>query len=283
MRASSALFGKASAFLHVINDAIPLAATYRYHFIEDASFKRWRDSPAFNIKEQNFILALELVDKAHLAAVTSLVRTKRWADAACLMYESENFIGWASCARGLLESAGDIIEGLLNVAGTLATHHRSISWCLTGDADNIYTFSEPEAALDHFVFAKWGREKESVLTAKSNADYVRLLASVMPDAVEIYRRLCSVTHPAADSINYLFDDKEEQFRLDVCGDIKAIQRFCSDYPLTMHMALMMSCNPPLLILRVLHKFCVHPKLPTLRKFDWSAIPAWAEIEQSLKR
>lgn len=280
------LFSKSALFLELVDELIPNATTHHYSFVEDASFREWRDSANFSFAEQNHILALELLDKAHLAAITSLVRTKRWADGACLLYDAANFLRWASCARGLIESAGDIIDGLLNIAPTLAKNHRAISRCLSGDPDNVYKFAEPEAVLDHFVLAKWGRDKNSVLTAKANVDYIRLLESVAPGVVKAYQRLCSVTHPSSDSINFLFDqntETNEGLRLEVRSDPKAITDFLSEFPTTIPTALMMSCNPPLLILRVLHKFSIHPKLPMLKKLNWSEIPAWADIERSLNR
>jgi hypothetical protein len=45
----------------------------------------------------------------------------------------------------------------------------------------------------------------------------------------------------------------------------------------------MCCNPPLLILRVLHKFGIHPKLSALKKVDFSTIKMWSAIEKLLKR
>lgn len=279
-----ALFGPAAGFLIIIDKIIPHAAAYQYNFIEDSSFERWKETDDFSIQKLNHVLALEAVDKAHLAAVTSLVRTKRWADAAYLMYKESNFLGWASCTRGLIESAGDILDGLLSVSSTIALHHRPISLCLRGKAEDFHNFSELEKMLDHFVLAKWGREKASVLTTKSNADYVKLLSSVMPDALKIYQRLCSITHPSADSISYLFEQNtasNERMRLSIGNDRKTIDGFNSEYPKAIETALMMSCTPALLVLRVLHKFGLHPKLAALKKLDWRTIPAWSRIKENL--
>lgn len=284
--ARETLFGRSGSFLPLIDSVVPAATQHSYTFVEDESFRRWRNSSDFNISTLNHVLVLELLDKAHLAAIVSLVRTKRWADAACAMHEAPNFVGWASCVRGLLESAGDIVDGLLNIAGTLATNHPNISRCLNGDSENVYRFSEIESVLDHFVLAKWGRDKSSVLTAKANADYVRLVEPVLPGAGKIYQRLCSITHPSSDSINYMFGqnvESKERFRLEIQSDAAAIANFISEHSALMPTALMMSCNPPLLILRVLHKFGIHPKLPMLRNLNWEEIPAWAEIKKRLGR
>jgi hypothetical protein len=51
----------------------------------------------------NAIVALELVEEAHLAETTALMRTKRWVDATCLMYDNANFVGWAASVRAILD------------------------------------------------------------------------------------------------------------------------------------------------------------------------------------
>jgi len=129
----------------------------------------------------NFILALELVEKAHLAAVSALFRAKRWADALCLMHDNPNFIGWAASLRGLLETAGDTLDGLRDIPLSLAIHHRAITSCLGGNENRPYNFAELESKLDHFVHARWMRtRKGDILKAKENAAYVALLENVLP-------------------------------------------------------------------------------------------------------
>jgi len=114
------LFGDAAFYLGIIDAIAPVALRHTYHFMRDDVFAKWRDSENFNWKEFNRIVSLELIDKAHLAAMTALIRTKRWASAVCLMEEAHNLIGWATACRGLLESSGDVVDGLLNIR----TRHR---------------------------------------------------------------------------------------------------------------------------------------------------------------
>lgn len=279
------LFGKSSLFLRLAEDLMSNASTHSYSFIDDSIYKAWIESEYFDIAENNRIIALELIDKAHLAALTSIVRTMRWANAACLMYEASNFLAWASSSRSLLESAGDILDGLLNISITLATNHRAISSCLSGTMDIPHNFKSLEDTLDHFVLAKWGRNKGNILTAKNNAEYVRNLEPVIPDVVKLYQRLCSITHPSADSINFLFDqDREgnEKLRLKLDNDIKFIQELLDEFPNALATAVMMSSTSPMLVLKVLHKFRIHPKLPIMKKLTWEKIPAWPRIEKALK-
>jgi hypothetical protein len=67
---------------------LPVAQRHSYTFYDELTYKEWINSDEFSIAENNYILASELLDKAHLAAVTSLIRTRRWADAICQAYHA---------------------------------------------------------------------------------------------------------------------------------------------------------------------------------------------------
>jgi hypothetical protein len=283
-----ALSEEGSFYLDVISQIESTVLAHEYTFVDDEFFKDWTHSDTFNVARFNQILSLELIDKAHLAAVSALIRTKRWAEAICLMYEAKNFLGWASAARGLLESSGDIVDGLLNISFALAQHHKAISVGLSGKASQTaYSFMELEQALDHYVFAKWMRVPRgqiNVLQAKENAAYVANIERLMPDALHYYRRLCGITHPSSASIEYLYEDRVRgrgAFKLTASNDAAAIDGISEEFPKGLQTSMMMSCNPPLLILRVLHKFKVHPKLLPLKQVEWTAIKGWQDIERSL--
>jgi hypothetical protein len=281
------LFREAAPFLSIIDEVVPGAVAHEYTFVSDDWFKQWIDSKDFSVGKMLQIVALELVDKAHLAAVASLIRTKRWADAVCVTYEANNFPAWVGSARGLLESTGDILDGLLNVAATLAMNHRSIAECLAGRQSQFYDYSHLEKMLDHFVHASWMRVKkgeQNIGKAKDNVDYVALLQSVNPQAIPLYHRMCSVAHPSSASISYLYDlgaGKQGRLKLNPANDAEAINKLSQEFPDALRDMLIMSCNPPLLTLRVLHKFGVHPQLKALTKMDWDVIPAWAKIKREL--
>src|SRR6266545_2070154 len=145
MSAANKLFGPAAFYLSVIDTIAPIALNYEYNFVSDEWFTEWRKTEEFTVDRLNVILAVELIDKAHLAAITALMRAKRWADATCVMYENANFVGWAASVRGLLESAGDTVDGLLNIPLPLAQHHHTIRRCLAGEvSDNVVRYPQLE-------------------------------------------------------------------------------------------------------------------------------------------
>ena len=279
------LFGAPGPFyLDLISQMLPKLTMHRYHFITDESFKTWVNSDKFNVTHSNQILATELIDKAHLTATTALFRTQQWVKATCLAYDNNNLVSWASSARGLIENSGDIMDGIYLVATALAEHHRAIASALSGrQSSEICDFSEIDRPLDHFVLAKWMRApKTDVRKAKDNIEYVRSLdLARVPEVIEFYQKLCGITHPSSSSIDYLYVQDSEGLRLDVHRDRKAIDEVCSLFPAVLARSLMFACNPPLLILRVLHKFGHHPRLTELKKLKWSEIPVWAAIEKYL--
>src|SRR5262249_28124684 len=118
-----------------------------------------------------------------------------------------------------------------------------------------------------------------------NAVYVGTLECAIPGVLKLYHQLCAVCHPSNESVEYLYDSNaghEGRLKLAPTNDAKAIAAICTAYPAALQNAVMMSCNMPLLILRVLHKFGYHPKLEILKKLNWKKIKMGAEIERFLK-
>ena len=281
------LFGRrGAAYKNLIDKIIPRTVTYYHQFISDDVFEAWVNSDRFDVSECNQILASELIDKAHLAANTALFRSKQWMDAACLSYMGDNFVGWASAIRGLTENAGDILDGLMNIGPALADNKIIIrAALLRRHHDHRIDFSQIDMTLDHYVLAKWMRApKGDVLKAKDNIEYVRMLeCGKVPRIVEFYQRLCGITHPSSLSINYAFETTDSGTRLRFDQERENIDKLIGEFPNILESLVAFSFNAPLIILRVLHIFKRHPKIPELRNLNWHEIPAWKSVEESLKR
>jgi hypothetical protein len=124
MSTARKLFKRAAAFLGLIDHIVSTTSNYEYSFVSDDWFKQWTKSADFKIEQMNFIVALELLEKAHLASLTALLRAKRWADATCLMYEKATLLGWSASFRGLLE----ILSHCLNSPPRTRLGSRDSSW-----------------------------------------------------------------------------------------------------------------------------------------------------------
>ncbi|MGW9946536.1 hypothetical protein J2W92_001873 [Rhizobium leguminosarum] len=280
------LFKEASRYFPLLEEIMPRLMRHRYTFIDDDWYREQVNAGKLSPAEMNAVVACDLLEKAHLAAATSLIRIVRWADAICLMYEAENYPGFAGALRGLIENGGDSVDGLLNIAPALATHHRSLNDMLGGRmSDGLADCSALEHMLDHYIHAGWtGRKSDPVFVAKSNADYIRVIEKVVPSALSLYHRLCAIVHPSNESIRWLFDfdelgDRRIALTMDDATKINAI---CEEFPNAIGETFGITCNCAVITLRVLHKFPLHPKIPELKKLDWSAVKLASEVEHLLR-
>jgi hypothetical protein len=283
---SRKLFGKAAPYLDVIGQLLPRLLTHRYQFMPNAIFEAWITEGKAPLEQINQVHVGELLDNAHLAATTALVRTNHWANAMVDAYLGSNFLSWSAAARGLVESSGDIGDGLLNIPASLAEHHKMLSRALAGrHAASPLNLSSIEEVLSHYIRAKWTREKTGdVPKAKENIEYVRWIERAnVPGVVSLYHKLCGIVHPASGSIDYLYAKDIQGLRLDLNRGATAIDTLCSEYPNVIPTSLMLACNGAFLTLRVLHKFHRHPQLPELKLLDWRQIRMWADIEAFLNR
>lgn len=280
------LFNRADLYFPLLEKIVPRVASHRYTFISDDWFKEQVDAGKLSPAEMNAVVAVDLLEKAHLAAATSLIRISRWADAVCLMYEANNFPGFAGALRGLIENGGDTVDGLMNIPVALAEHHRTLNEMLHGRmASDFADCSGLEHFLDHYIHAGWARKKsDRVRAAKANAEYVSLIERVVPSALSLYHRLCAIVHPSDQSISWLFDfdelgDRRVALNTD---DTAKIAGICDEFPTAIGQTFSLTCNCALLTLRVLHKFPLHPKIPELRKLDWSSIRVGRDLDQLMR-
>ncbi|RWO24451.1 hypothetical protein [Mesorhizobium sp.] len=282
------LFRGSASYFPLLDQILPRALKHRYSFLDDDWFRDQVDAGNLSLAEINHFIALDLLEKSHLAAVTALIRIMRWADALCHMHDAANYLGFAGALRGLVENGGDSVDGLLNVAGTLAERHRTLSRMLGGHfGTELVDCSAVEHALDHYIHAGWtGRKPQSnpAFTAKANVDYVRLVEKALPGAVSLYHRLCAIVHPSSASIEWLFEfDEEGDHRMTLAAnDAAEIAALCEEFPDVANVTIQLTCNAALMTLRVLHKFPLHPQIPELKKLGWSQVKFAGEIEQQLR-
>jgi hypothetical protein len=112
--------------------------------------------------------------------------------------------------------------------------------------------------------------------ARPTIYYINLLEQEagLSGLAELYRELCEVMHPGASSVLYQFLSE-----LSACGhatyksrpmaDAFNIQRITAEWKDNIRALLHLGFDPALITLKVLHKFGLFPKLPELRKFDFT--------------
>jgi hypothetical protein len=65
------------------------------------------------------------------------------------------------------------------------------------------------------------------------------------------------------------------------NDRQAIELIHREFPNAPELVLQANCNPAFLILRVLHRFQVHPHLAALEESNWTGIKGWSRLERLL--
>ena len=288
-----ALFGPSAQFyVPLLREIMPRVFRVQYDFEDTPTYERKLRDGTYTCADANRVYWRDFLFYAHLVVSASLHRNCRLIDASVRERWASSLPGWASCTRALLEAIGDASTTLHAIFSLLAGKHRSIRRCLEGKEDQTaMVSSEVEDLMTHFTHARRltrGEKKQLPPSheAKPAAEYIRDLAAYgMPDAPELYGELCAFSHPAADSVKYLFYNTGEGtvFRIDPFADRRAIDSLVAAYRPVFKDLLMVAANPILLTLRVFHPFRLLPNIPELRDVDFSAIPAWAAIEKDLKR
>jgi hypothetical protein len=74
----------------------------------------------------------EILQRAHLSALASLLRAKRWAEGTLAGIAQPNLLATAAALRGLIEAAADTVHGIGGVPQTLASEHARIESALHG-------------------------------------------------------------------------------------------------------------------------------------------------------
>jgi hypothetical protein len=261
----------------------------KYKFISTEEYKCIMKT---DFREGMRIYWSEILYRAHIAAATSIIRSRRWLDGLLREDEASNFLVCAASLRGLLEAAADTSTSLGPVPESLAQQFLSIEAMLDKRCDKVIISSELEDALIHYMYARKPQHKDlpSSHIAKSPQEYRSTLErGEVPRVGELYSFLCDVTHPGATSVQYLLEYKDES-RESVgwlLSERDAYRRIVSwlmqEFEDTLISTLMFAFNPGLVTLRILNYFSLTEiHTPTLANWNLDNIPLWKKCSQHLR-
>lgn len=252
-----------------------------YRFMHDATYASlWRSDVPAAMR----VYWSEILNRAHFVAVSALLRQHRWLDAMEKLQAVPNYLGWAACARALIEASGDSLDALERVAMTLADNAVEIQSALDGTLRDRVQNEELENTLIHFEYGrKLAKNEHAPAThvAKSAAAYLAQLKGSTTIAVqELYGLLCQVTHPASGSVVCFSESLTANLdQLNCTRDAEHIRLVSEKYGAEFVHALVHGANPPLLILKTLREFNrTGLNTDPVATIDLSAIPAWQKIE-----
>lgn len=240
------------------------------------------------IQERNRVYWYEILERAHCGAIAAIVRLDRWLSSMVMAAEAENFLGFAAAFRGLLESSADARFALGDVPEGLAAAFVYAREAVSGKAKQMVLAPDLENNLIHFSHGRKvgkGEAAPETHTAKTMREYLGVLqgASTGP-LFTCYEELCNATHPAADSVLYLLEKRndgatvfaqrpDETAILDLCGRGGTVVQLC----------VRESLMYPIVILRLLNHFGLSElRTPMVEEISLDEVPLWREIETQLK-
>ena len=235
----------------------------------------------------------ETLQRAHIAAVTAIMRSQNWLSAAFSTSSEKNALAFSAAFRGLLESAADTTTALIGTPMTLAHYYPVIADALSGRATVIATSPELEDELIHYSHGRYFKRAERASTpeshiARSVHEYLKVFENLNAEEVgQCYRFLCDLTHPGAPSVwmwlNPL-DTKGTEYELSTEPDETIIVDFLERYETVLLDVLMFAFNAPVLVLNTLNYFPIE-KLHTreLLNHGLDGIAAWRSCRSELER
>ncbi|NOU18109.1 MAG: hypothetical protein HOO91_11195 [Bacteroidales bacterium] len=212
------IFSEVNSNLYpLISNIITLSDEREYLFTSEEEFIKILHN---NIVEANKIYWVEILNRVHSAAFLSLIRNIRWLDSMILNYDNNNFIGFCSSTRGLLESSVDSYDTFIKVPISISKSFSSIKKSLHCEQkDTVYLDSELEETLIHFTYARRLLKNENspkCHETKSIKKYIEFVDEEENGSLyQFYSFLCQISHPAAFSVlAYL---KQKQYpTYDIC-------------------------------------------------------------------
>ena len=280
---------QAAPFVEMVDGLALKRLTTRYSFMVEHEYEELLFR---NVGEAMKVYWTEMLERAHIASVTSILRSRQWLAAVLSAESNKNVLMFAGAFRGLLESAADSTTSLVRAPLTLASNHSEIVESLVGGATTMYISSELENELIHYSHGRYIDESEKAGAPPSHwarrpTDYLKVFDDQNADgAAKCYRRLCDLTNPGAPSVLMWLkpvDATGSELVLSTNRDESIISSFLNEYDAVALDVLMLAFNAPLLVLNTLNYFPIRD-LHTPRLLNWrlEAIPAWAKCKNELE-
>jgi hypothetical protein len=257
-------------------------SSYSYEIIPEEVLLQKSDA-----EEIKRIYCLEIMYRAHWASAASILRTHRWVQGILLATTIDNYLTFAAAFRGLIESAGDIIDALKDIPLALAENLSGIKETLDKKSKVIIDLRVVEEKLIHFTHARRldkGQISPDYHRNKTNTDYIKQLQDVGESMmIDCYSELCQIAHPAAQSVMCFIDyDEKNLITLNNRLDELLIRDFCSRHKKVTQRILSLSLVSSICILKILNLLRVQDVITP--EIDLVALnnPAWKKIEEKLK-
>ncbi|WP_155628648.1 hypothetical protein [Burkholderia stagnalis] len=201
-----------------------------------------------------------ILERCHLACITSLARADRWLQSVRVEMASGNVLGFSAALRGFLEAAADSHDVMKILPTSI---HKLFPYLYLVFSDSVEVkninllMGELEDGLIHYAYARRLHKGEEHLPHhghKSNADYIEKFETFgVPGAKNLYAELCELTHPASSSVSCFYRESEDSIVLDFNRDTEIIKGILTRFDETVERLVQFSINPALIGLSYLHR------------------------------
>ncbi len=280
---------KVEAFAETVRIIRRYPYPQEYRFIDNA---KYIETLKKDVAAGNEIYCLELLFRAHFAAITTVFRNEKWIRGLDSALQEPNFFAFCASLRGLLESAADSVSCLTYVSMTLAKNYKMLRAALRREVkDGIVCSEELENILIHYSHAKRqpkGPEVPPHYSAKTSQEYLKFLEGPPVGAVQnLFAELCEVTHPTERTVAiFIARDAADSEKYTLCNDLDMdlIADLCTRHDAAFTNVFEMSLNGALITLYVLNRFG-DPRLFTRGMEDLSLIKidAFKEVLETLSK
>lgn len=288
MNRSQQVFGEPVRFYAPILEkvyAFALENTVEYGFVEEERFRKIAESSPSRMIQ---IYWQEILLRAHMAAMTSLLRSRSWLLGFVKAVDDGNSLVFAGCFRGFLEAASDTYDALGDVPEGLVENRKGILGNLKGK-EPFFGAEQLESQLIHFLVAREAAKGESLPPShrkKQTADYFESVDKSRQGPIrELYRELCEFTHPSKASVDLFFDVQPNGVHvLSATGKPDLAEALVCKHHDAVETAFFCGINICLLTLKVLNSFPLEQlHTPLLDSFRFDRIPLGKRIAAKLGR
>jgi len=270
-----------------ISTAVANLETFQYRFMTEQSYRKLiEESP--DPYEAQQVYCFEILERAHIAAVTSLIRADRWLKGVLNAFRDNNFFVFTSSFRGFLESCADTHYVLAAVPRTISDTSEQLYECLHRvPRSEIYIFQPLEDRLIHYSHGR--KVGKTELTpdshkAKTMKDYLTYLQQESNGPIhDFYSELCEVTHPAADSVWCMLTGLDEStIVLNKKFDREAIISMCRQNATSLDWLFGQCISPALMTLGLINLMNIKElQTSAIDHVDLSNVGRWNEISQKV--
>ncbi len=277
-------------FVRMVDDLGLKRLTTRYSFMD---VDEYADLLHRDVSEGMRVYWSETLERAHIAAVTAILRSRYWLSAVLSTKSDKNALAFAAAFRGLMESAADTTTALIGTPLKLAHYYPEITNGLSGLTTTVVISTEFEDELIHYSHGRYIKNSERDSTPESHRartahEYLKVFENLNANRVaQCYRFLCDLTHPGAPSVWMWLtavDPTSSEFTLSTDQDEAIIASFSELYETVMLDVLMFAFNAPVLVLNTLNYFPIK-KLHTqeLLNHDLDGLAAWTKCRTELEK